>query len=179
MTDQMTSAQSAQAAPYTVIRLDASALLKMAKEAPGIIDAEIRRALEEIGSAFERIGAEEAPEGALGGSGGLRGSVFHELRGTPIRTLIAGWGAPYADVVSRGRRPGKWPPRGPIELWVRKVLNVPEKRIASATFLVQRKIGTRGTRGSAFVERTLSRLEPLAQRALDAAAERAAERMNE
>ena len=177
MAEQITTAQQQQAAPYVTIRLDASALLRMAKEAPGIVNAEIHRALEEIGALFERVGAAEAPEGALGGEGGLRGSVYHEVRGMPARELLAGWGSPYAEFVARGRRPGKMPPKGPIELWVRKVLDVPEDRVASATFLIQRKIGRRGTRGSGFVERTLFRMEPLAQRALDAAAERAAERM--
>ena len=167
-----------QTGDYINIRLDASAAIALLKQSPGIVNEEIHRALEEIGSLFERVGAEEAPEGVLGGSGGLRGSPYHEVRGTPARELLAGWGSPYAEFVSRGRRPGKMPPRGPIELWVKRVLDVPEDRVASATFLIQRKIGMRGTLGNAFVERTLLRLQPLAQRALDGAAERAAARLS-
>jgi hypothetical protein len=178
MPEELTTSQSQQAVPFVKIRLDASAVMAMLGQAPQVTNAEIARGLEEIGAAFEPIGASEAPEGALGASGGLRGSVYHQLRGTPIRVVEAGWAAPYAEYVDRGRRPGHWPPEAPIALWARKVLNVPEERLASAVFAIRRKIGTRGTRGTPFAMRTMLRMQPIAQRALDQAAERIAGRLS-
>ncbi len=144
--------------------------------AQAVADQEIRRALMEVGQGFERLADAATPEGA---TAVLRGSVFAEVRGVPARQLLAGWNAPYADIVDRGRRPGRWPPTAPILLWAKRVLDVPEKRLASAVFLIRRKIGLRGTPGHAFVPAVQVKLEALAQRALDAAAERTARRLSD
>jgi hypothetical protein len=173
---ETTPSQSAQAAPFVAFRLDASGVMAFFGHLPEILNQELTSALEEIGSQFEMIAASETPEGALGGAGGLRGSPYHEVRGIPVRTLIVGWASPYADFVSRGRRPGKMPPSAPIELWARKVLNVSETELPSAVFLIRRKIGTKGTPGNPFDLRTFARLEPAAQAAMDQAAERIAAR---
>ena len=173
---ELTPSQSAQAAPFVSITLDARGLTALLRDGPAIVNQEILAALEEMGALFERSGAEEAPEGALGASGGLRGSVYHEIRGAPARELLAGWAAPHAEYVDRGRRPGKMPPSAPIELWVRKVLDVPEKDAHSVAYLIRRKIAKRGTRGTPFVLRTLHRLAPQAQQILARATERAAAR---
>jgi hypothetical protein len=169
--------QDQQAAPFISVTLDATALMAQLERAPDIVNEELTRALEGVGARFETIGAEEAPEGALGGAGGLKGSVFAELRGSPFRELVAGWSAAYADYVVRGRRPGKMPPEAPIALWVQKVLEVGESDLATAVFLVRRAIGRRGTPGNPFDVRTLLRMEPIAQAELDAAAERVVARI--
>jgi len=181
MAPELTAGQAAQAAPFVDIRIvdrwDSRRLAAMLRIAPEIVNAEIVAALEETGSLFERIGTDEAPEGALGGSGGLRGSTYHELRGTPARALLCGWAAPHAEYVDRGRRPGQRPPIAPLELWARKVLGVADDQARSVAFRLQRAIGRRGTRGNPFVLRTLYRLEPMARKILLRAADRAAARI--
>lgn len=59
---------------------------------------------------------------------GLRGEVFSNRD--------------YAPVVERGRRPGKFPPRRPIERWAAR--NLGDSRL---WFVVARKIARQGTKG--------------------------------
>ena len=51
--------------------------------------------------------------------------------------------------VEHGRAPGRMPPIGPIELWLRRKAGVTDR---SAAFLVARAIGRRGTKGARMFE---------------------------
>lgn len=82
----------------------------------------------------------------------------------------------HARYAHDGRRPGKWPPDKPIRDWLRVKKGVPEgPELNRATYLVRRKIGRRGVRGSRFLDRAFearlgdldSRLARAADRALD------------
>jgi len=61
------------------------------------------------------------------------------------------FGAGSAQWVEFGRRAGKWPPRQPIEDWVKKRGIASGKDIKSRAFLIQRKIGLKGTRKQPFL----------------------------
>ena len=50
----------------------------------------------------------------------------------------------YALPVEFGSRP-HWPPRAPIEFWVKRKLRVPAHQVRPVAFLVARKIARRGT----------------------------------
>lgn len=92
---------------------------------------------------------ERTPVG-VGGAAGLRGSIGAEIAGGregPVGRL--GTPLEYGKPVELGRKPGKWPPRGPIELWVRRKLNITDpEQAAAVAFLVQQKIGEKGFKGA-------------------------------
>jgi hypothetical protein len=67
----------------------------------------------------------------------------------------------YALFVEKGRGPGKPPPIAPIELWVRRVLAIPEPESRRVAFLVARAIGRRGTKGAAAVEKGIAAVKGL------------------
>jgi hypothetical protein len=46
--------------------------------------------------------------------------------------------------MERGRKPGKFPPPGPIRRWVQRKLGITGKAVKSVAFLVARKIATLG-----------------------------------
>lgn len=82
----------------------------------------------------------------------------------------------HARYAHDGRRPGKWPPDRPIRDWLRIKKGVPEgPELNRATYLVRRKIGRQGVRGSRFLDRAFAarlddlrpRLARAADRALD------------
>lgn len=65
----------------------------------------------------------------------------------------------YAPPVERGAR-AHWPPRGPIEAWVRRKLGVSEREVRSVAFLVARKISRVGTSGAAMAHRAVEEVGP-------------------
>lgn len=141
------------------------------------ISKEIDAALLDLGHLGQRLVSERTPVGISGGGGGLRGSLFTELRGTSQAELARG--APskrevivasnlfYAPIVEAGRRPGRRPPIAPILLWVRRKLQISEPRATSVAVLISRKIGARGYPGYHMFERAWKQLEKLAQVRLD------------
>ena len=79
----------------------------------------------------------------VGVAGNLRGSIITDIRGHSVDLSGKVFSPlPYARYVEFGRRPGKFPPRGPIELWARRKLGD-----ASLWFVVARAIARRGTKG--------------------------------
>lgn len=125
-------------------------------------DATIEGGLTEMGQLLERTVKEETP---LGATKLLRGSIFSELRGVPVRELIVSSTQPYAPPVERGRQPGKFPPLGPIVLWVRRKLGAgSEKEARSIAFLVARKIARKGTPGAAMFYKGFTRARPALER---------------
>ena len=69
----------------------------------------------------------------------IHGTTLADLRGTLAPT---GPSTHYAYYVEEGRRPGKFPPRAPIELWAQRKLGD-----AGLWFVVARKIARRGIEG--------------------------------
>ena len=142
-------------------------------------DAEVSAALQELGALGQRLVVEGTPAGIASGGGGLRGSIFSELRGAPARREeVVSSSVFYAPIVEVGRRPGKQPPGGPIQLWVTRKLQTPPAEVASVAFLVARKIGLRGTTGAHMFERALVKLEPVVQRRFQELGDRIVARLN-
>jgi len=141
--------------------LDVTPLIRLAEAMPAMkedIDAELEAAMGESGQLLTTMVAARTPvnfgilrssiqwpagfevRGTPSGARGLEGLV----RASPVQ--MAGTSPhEYANYVEFGRRPGKWPPVGPIQLWVIRKLSPPADELDSIVFLVRRKIGTKGT----------------------------------
>lgn len=134
---------------------------KMEKQAADVVGA----ALVEMGLVMERTVKEETP---LGATKILRGSIFSEPRGTPIREVLVASTQIYAPIVERGRQPGKFPPIGPILLWVRRKLMSSAKREKtvglSLAFAVAKSIARKGTKGAAMFYKGFTRGRPVLER---------------
>jgi hypothetical protein len=83
----------------------------------------------------------------------------------------------HGEIVERGRRPGKWPPREAIERWVRRKFRVSlgrgrkaDAQVRSIAFLVARKIARKGIEGKHVLLRAERRLTPIVRDAVRAAA---------
>jgi len=115
---------------------------------PGIVKGAIEEKLDVAG---QLVAGEVKTLTPVGVSGGLRGSVAttgvkksagggYENR---VVTPLA-----YGVVVERGRAyPGRMPPIGPIELWVRRKgarVGIPQKNTRRMAYLIARKIARRG-----------------------------------
>jgi hypothetical protein len=102
------------------------------------------------------VGATSALRGAWQTKVDVLGSKFDVL-GTVFNPMG------YAVVRERGRRPG-WPPREPIEYWVRRKLGISgDKEVRSVAFLVARKIARVGTTGAAMAHKGVEKVEPAIQ----------------
>ena len=136
-------------------------------------DTEVQRTLADIGAYGQRVIVQGSPRGVSAGGGGLRGSIFTELRGVPAhRQQIVASTLFYAPIVEVGRRPGKRPPAAPILLWVTRKLGVPTAQAARVAFLVARKIGRVGYAGAHMFERGAAQVQPYAQARFEELGER-------
>lgn len=84
-------------------------------------DAVIGSKLTEMGLVVQRNVQQRTPLGAMKL---LRGSIFSEPRGTPVREVLVSTPSPYGLIVEEGRNPGRPPPDGPIRLWVMRKLGI-------------------------------------------------------
>lgn len=169
------AAYEVRASGFITTRLRLPRLVLDGQWAGEVFDQELRAFLAEGAALVERLIQRETPEGA---TAQLRGTAFAEMRGDPVRTIVAEWPAAYAEVALRGRRPGKGPPPGALDAWVRRVLGVSgEKAVRAVAFLVGRKIARRGTPGDPFLHRVQVQAEGRLQRMLDSAASRIARRL--
>ena len=130
---------------------------KMQKQAADVVGA----TLIEMGLVMENTVKEETP---LGATKILRGSIFSEPRGTPIREVLVASTQLYAPIVERGRQPGKFPPIGPIELWVRRKLGIDPGKSKGVAFVIARSIARKGTKGAAMFYKGFVRGRPVLER---------------
>ncbi len=139
-----------------------------------LFDQEISAALVELGNLGQRLVVDGTPSGVSVGGGGLRGSIFTELRGAPaLRSQVIASSVFYAPIVELGRRPGqRRPPLEPILLWVSRKLQLSGPRARSVAFLVARKIGRTGTEGKHMFQQAVQRLQPIMQQRFEALAQR-------
>jgi hypothetical protein len=141
------------------LEIDARPLVAAFQRAPAAVEAALRRTVELLAVDIEGGVIAHTPVGA---TGHLRQSITHDVSGSGLLVV----GRVYStDVpikvlsVEHGRRPGRMPPRRPIELWVNRKLG--EGR--AVAFLVARAIGRRGTRGAHMFERGFRDRAPRAQ----------------
>jgi len=99
-------------------------------------------------------------------TGRLRASVVFLGRG-PDKGVLAS-PVVYSSVMEYGRRPGKFPPPGPMQLWVRRKLRISnQKDIRSIAFLVSRKIARAGIEGRHMFDKGIKAGWPRAKRAME------------
>lgn len=140
---------------------------ELARDYPVATRLETEAVLGVITARLEAEVARRTPTG-VGGQAGLRGSIHGEvvsLSGTSVAGVV-GTPLEYGEVVELGRRPGKFPPLAPIELWVRRKLGVPDAEARGVAFLVARKIARVGFDGAHMFENSWKSLEHWAMREL-------------
>ncbi len=119
---------------------------------------------------LEREIKERVPQGTYGAQGGLLGSIHHEVtgQGTNMVYGVVGTAKAYGEVVERGRRPGKYPPKGSLMRWIEVKFGVDPREATQLEFLIRRKIAKKGTKGAAMFYRgmmeNLTQLEAMGNR---------------
>jgi len=134
------------------IELDADELEEVLRRFPQVermVDRRLRAAMERMLAYLHQKAVRITHEKDLINSGTYVGSLETKIRGWGRGVMMRGQVGPTAahgEVVERGRRPGKWPPPGPIELWVRRKLGINnDAQVRAVGFLVARAIATKGT----------------------------------
>jgi len=136
-------------------------------------DQAVQDTLIGLGQVGHRLVDAKTPVGVSAGSGGLRGSLFSQLRGTSARREeIISSALSYAPIVEVGRHAGRRPPRDSIALWLTRKIHVPAKDLTRATFLVARKIGRSGSPGAHMFEQAAAQLGPIVQQRFQALVDR-------
>jgi len=132
---------------------DLNNIMKKFPQAGPIINRLGRRTMAASLSHFEEQVSGETPVNF----GTLRAGWATDMFGAPVAAVFEGKVVNptlYGEVVEVGRKPGTWPPRGPIELWVIRKLGIPAgEESRSVAFLIARKIGTKGTDGAFMMKR--------------------------
>lgn len=87
-------------------------------------------------------------------------SLRYDLDGKQL--MIIAPEAPYEVIVDKGRKPGKYPPRGVIEEWItEKNLKAKSVKQSSLAFVIKRKIQQKGIPGINFTKNTLNKFGPI------------------
>lgn len=144
-------------------------------EALELMATEVRGTLTAVVLDLEREVVLRMPKGA---TGLLKKSVSSEVRGNGLAlTGVVSASKKYGPVVELGRGKGRFPPPGPIQLWVRRKLNVPKARVRGVAFAIARKIATRGFPGRFMFRDALADRREAYERYWEQAAQRIAERL--
>jgi len=143
----------------SAIQLDTSqaeSYAKFLQTAPEIARKEMKIGLTEALLLLEREVKDGTPTG-VGGGGGLRGSITHNLRGSTATNLRGKVFSPLAHAmpVEFGTKP-HWAPIDPIQDWVEHKLGVSPDESRAVAFMVARKIARDGTEGAHMFENALS-----------------------
>jgi hypothetical protein len=142
---------------YTLDLTEAIRLGQLVPQMRPILREEIIIAFDEAGPLLTTMVSARTPVGF----GTLRSSIGFHRSGDPeqilegliqaAETYLAGTSTHlYSNYVEFGRRAGRWPPQGPIELWAVRKLGIPwGPESKSVAFLIARAIGTGTSRGTA------------------------------
>ncbi len=160
-----------------LLTLESAALAAAARryaQAPGVVGEELRRGMREAVLTAEREVVERTPVD----EGRLRNSIVTDIlgQGADLVGVVMTQQVPYAAVVELGSRP-HWPPRQPLEGWVKRVLGVPATEARRVAFLVARAISKRGTKAVRMFGEGRDAARPAVQRAFRNAARRIRERL--
>lgn len=158
---------------------------KKPEEIKRIVTEELTRAMRDTIIAGERRIAEKTPVGVSGHTRqGITGRVVDALEG---QIGVQGPASKHAEFVESGRRRGKFPPPAPIELWLKRtdkgrafVASVKAKyklkddkaALKQATYLKQKGIGLRGTRGAFMFKESTAAIAKAAEVNFNAAIKR-------
>ncbi len=151
---------------------------RMYKQWPDVVVAESKSVLWLVVNQLQSDVIEKTPAG-VSAAGGLRGSIFGEVRpfGNAVKGIV---GSPleYAPVVEFGRRAGSFPPVIPLELWVRRKLGIPSSESMSVAHAVAWKIYRHGFEGSHMFGDTWRQKRPWVESMLNTIPERVFRRVN-
>lgn len=132
------------------VKADLKDLERLTKKYPEI-SVDVREAkLTEALALLERGIIEETPRGA----GPIHlADTIHSRVGVSGRKAwgITGTPAEHGEPVELGTKP-HFPPTGPIQHWVERVLGITGKEAAGVAFLIARAISRRGTKGAHMFE---------------------------
>lgn len=151
------------------IEVDVSEVERLAKRSPEAEQAVIKSMLNPMRRSLQRLRIEVQAYTPVGVTGNLRDGIETNINGRPPN--FSGDVLPnvlYGDPVEFGRKPGKFPPPDAIELWVRRVLDVPSEDVRGVAFVIARAIARRGIPPVRMFERGLSRGFPAVERIWEA-----------
>lgn len=139
------------------------------KQGPQIVQKHVEAFVDEATAFLLREVQVRTPQGVSGASG-LLGSIQMDVKGRGQQVVrgVVDTASPYGEIIERGRRPGKMPPKnGSLREWVQLKFGVSGRDLDRAEFLVRRKIAQKGFDGKAMFYRALndnlSTLEGMAQ----------------
>jgi hypothetical protein len=142
----------------------------LTNQAPQIIQTGLDRLVTAVTLFLAAEVKKRVPQGVFGAQGGLLGSIQHEVvgKGTPVIKGIVMSAQKYAEVVEKGRLPGRgMPPAGSLVRWLEVKLGLDEKTARKIEFVVRRKIGLKGFEGAHMFEKAVTenqiKLDQMAQ----------------
>lgn len=140
------------------IRIDTSGALLSGK-APEVIQKKLDQAITSATLLLHREVIARTPQGVFGAQGGLIGSIQNEVigTGTPQIKGKVFTAQKYAEVIEKGRRPGKGlPPRGSLVFWIAKKFGIGAWQAAKLEFVIRRSIGQKGFEGAHMFEKAFN-----------------------
>jgi hypothetical protein len=99
------------------------------------------------------------PQGVSGAQGGLLGSIIGEVfnKGTALVKGLVMTANKYAEVIEKGRRPGKGVPHDALLDWIRVKLGITDpKELERVNYLIRWKIYQKGFAGAHMFEKALT-----------------------
>lgn len=127
--------------------------------APAIIQKGLERAITSATLLLYNEVAKRTPQGVYGAQGGLLSSIQHDVRykGTPVVKGIVSSAQAYAEVIEKGRTPGKgMPPKGSLVRWLEVKMGLDAVSAAKIEYVVRRSIGRKGFPGAHMFENALN-----------------------
>lgn len=133
----------------------------LAGKGPEIVQKGLDRAITEATMLLWAEVKKRTPQGVFGAQGGLLESIKTDFpgKGTPVSKGIVATQQKYAEVIEKGRQPGKGVSKEGKEAlarWIQVKLGITgEKELKQVTFLISRKIKTKGFEGHHMFEQAL------------------------
>jgi hypothetical protein len=139
-------------------------------KAPAIIQANLDRFVTQVTMFLDGEVKKRTPQGVFGAQGGLIGSIQNEVtgKGTPLIKGTVMSAQKHAEVIEKGRSPGKgMPPKGMLVRWIEVKLGLSETEAKRVEFVIRRSIGKKGFEGRHMFEKAVTenigRIEAMAQ----------------
>lgn len=140
------------------IKFDTQGALLTGK-GPAIVQKNLDRAVTEATLFLDGQVKARTPQGVSGAQGGLLGSIQNDvfLKGTPVVKGVVWSAHPTAEVIEKGRKPGKGVPHGVLIPWIEKKIHpdTPEE-LEQIEFLIRMKIKAKGFKGAFMFEKALT-----------------------
>lgn len=133
----------------------------LAARGPAVVQKHLDRFVDRATAYLLREVKLRTPQGVYGAQGGLLSTVQSKVEGKGTRLvkgIVAAGGpsAKYAEVIEKGRRPGRgWPPPKVLLPWIEKKLGLAPKEAARLEFAIRRKIGRKGFEGAHMFQKAL------------------------